>query len=133
MNDDMALVRDYAASQSEPAFATLVVRHLALVHSVALRQVRDPHLAQDVTQAGRVLNIEYARTPEQVEFCFHNWICSERDTSLLATAFVNASCGKVSTNSSQLWRIVTPCAVYLTFSLTVACPPFKKALILQGF
>ena len=51
MNDDMALVRDYAASQSEPAFATLVVRHIALVHSVALRQVGDAHLAQDVTQA----------------------------------------------------------------------------------
>ena len=51
MNDDMALVRDYAASQSEPAFATLVVRHIALVHSVASRQVGDPHLAQDITQA----------------------------------------------------------------------------------
>ena len=51
MNDDMALVRQYAANQSEPAFAALVVRHIALVHSVALRQVGDPHLAQDVTQA----------------------------------------------------------------------------------
>ncbi|MDB6064011.1 MAG: hypothetical protein JWR26_219 [Pedosphaera sp.] len=51
MNDDMALVRDYAASQSEPAFATLVVRHIALVHTAALRQVEDAHLAQDVTQA----------------------------------------------------------------------------------
>ena len=47
----MALVRDYAASQSEAAFATLVERHIALVHSVALRQMGDPHLAQDVTQA----------------------------------------------------------------------------------
>jgi len=51
MNDDMALVRDYAASQAEPAFATLVGRHIALVHSVALRQVGDAYLAQDVTQA----------------------------------------------------------------------------------
>ena len=51
MNDDMELVRDYAARQSEPAFAALVVRYINLVYSTALRQVRDPHLAEEITQA----------------------------------------------------------------------------------
>jgi RNA polymerase sigma factor (sigma-70 family) len=50
-SDDMALVRAYAAGQSEAAFATLVSRHVGLVHSAALRQLRNEPSAQDVTQA----------------------------------------------------------------------------------
>lgn len=48
--DDMELVRQYARTQSEQAFGTLVSRHVDLVYSVALRQVHDPHLAQEITQ-----------------------------------------------------------------------------------
>jgi RNA polymerase sigma factor (sigma-70 family) len=51
MSDDMMLVREFAANQSEPTFAALVERHIALVHSAALRQVGDPHLAEEITQA----------------------------------------------------------------------------------
>ncbi len=51
MTDDMALLREYAQRNSEEAFAALVSRHVNLVYSVALRRVRDPHLAEEITQA----------------------------------------------------------------------------------
>jgi DNA-directed RNA polymerase specialized sigma24 family protein len=49
--DDMTLLREYAARHSESAFETLVSRRVSFVYSAALRQVRDPHLAEEVTQA----------------------------------------------------------------------------------
>ena len=51
MTPDRELLRRYAESRSETAFAELVERHVHLVYSAALRQVNgDAHLAQDVAQ-----------------------------------------------------------------------------------
>ena len=49
--DDMALLREYAARDSEAAFETLVSRRIGFVYSAAMRQVRNPHLAEEVTQS----------------------------------------------------------------------------------
>jgi RNA polymerase sigma factor (sigma-70 family) len=51
-NDDLALVREFAATGSEVAFQALVARHLDAVYSAALRRVGgDDALAQDIAQA----------------------------------------------------------------------------------
>lgn len=51
MTTDLELIRRYAQQSSEEAFAALVNRHLDLVYSSALRQVRSPQLAEEVTQS----------------------------------------------------------------------------------
>src|ERR1700691_5791603 len=49
--DDLALLREYAINHSETAFEELVCRYTPLVYSGAMRQVQDPHLAEEISQA----------------------------------------------------------------------------------
>jgi RNA polymerase sigma factor (sigma-70 family) len=49
--DDQQLLREFAKTNSETAFATLVARHMNLVHSTALRFCGNPHRAEEITQA----------------------------------------------------------------------------------
>jgi RNA polymerase sigma factor (sigma-70 family) len=47
---DQELLRRYARDRSEPAFCSLVERHLNLVYGTALRGLNEPEAAADVTQ-----------------------------------------------------------------------------------
>jgi len=72
--DDMTLLREYARRNSEEAFAALVSRHVNLVYSVALRDVHDPHLAEEITQ---VVFIILARKAESLgsKTILSGWLC----------------------------------------------------------
>ena len=49
--DDRTLLREFTDRNSEQAFAVLVSRHINKVYSLALRQTRNPHHAEEITQA----------------------------------------------------------------------------------
>src|SRR5450756_2448445 len=51
MNPDLDLLRQYACDGSQAAFTALVQRHVNLVYSAALRQIRSPQLAEEITQS----------------------------------------------------------------------------------
>ena len=73
-NDDLTLLREYSRNHSEPAFAALVSRHVNLVYSVALRQVRDPLMAEEITQAVFII---LARKADSLgdKSIFSSWLC----------------------------------------------------------
>lgn len=48
---DLELLQRYARNKSEESFTALVNRHLNLIYSAALRQVRSPQLAEEVAQS----------------------------------------------------------------------------------
>lgn len=49
--NDTELLQEYARTQSEAVFAILVERHINLVYSAALRFTKNPHHAEEITQA----------------------------------------------------------------------------------
>src|SRR6478609_4126331 len=66
MDDDANLLREFAVRRDEASFRLLVERRIGFVYAVNLRRLRNPHLAQDATQA---VFIALARKAESVARC----------------------------------------------------------------
>src|SRR5580765_4940463 len=60
--DDLQLIRAYADHESDAAFEKLVDRYMNLVYSAAIRQVTDPHLAEEITQTVFIILARKAKT-----------------------------------------------------------------------
>src|SRR5581483_2842204 len=118
MNDDMALVREYAAHNSEEAFAALVSRHVNLVYSVAMRQVGDAHRAEEITQAVFVILARKAGTIG-TGVILSGWLCRTarhisqrvmRDEARRRRREQEASMDSLSneTDAGGAWRHIAP-------------------------
>src|ERR1043166_9060155 len=85
--DDIALLREYAERDSEEAFAALVTRHVDKVYSVALRHTRNPHQAEEITQAVFVI---LARKSNRLNkrVILAGWLC--RTARLSAVTYVRS-------------------------------------------
>jgi len=51
MTSDLDLLRQFARENSQDAFTEIVRRHVNLVYSAALRQIRSPQLAEEIAQS----------------------------------------------------------------------------------
>src|SRR5438128_8727335 len=72
--DDISLLREYVNHESEDAFTALVARHVNKVYSIALRHTRNPHQAEEITQAVFVILARKARRLGK-RVILSGWLC----------------------------------------------------------
>ena len=71
--DDWQLLDDYAVRNSEEAFRALVDRYAGIVYHLALRQLGNPHSAEEITQAVFIALARKAGTIRR-QPTLHGWL-----------------------------------------------------------
>ncbi len=116
---DAALLEQFVRHESEAAFAEIANRHIALVHSVALRHTSNPAQAQDITQAVFIILARKAaglgRKTVLAGWLYHtarltaaNWQRSEtRRIRREQEAFMQSTFNE-SAPDNALWRELSP-------------------------
>ena len=115
--DDITLLRQYTEHNSVEAFATLVTRHVNKVYSVALRHTRNPHQAEEITQAVFVI---FARKAKQMRqhAVLSGWLY--QTARLTAVTFIRSEIRRtrreqeaymqstLNENESETWTQIAP-------------------------
>jgi RNA polymerase sigma factor (sigma-70 family) len=137
---DSLLLKAYVERRLEAAFNELVLRHVDLVYSSALRMVHDPHLAEDVTQGAFIALARQAsdlverptlagwlhRTAQNIAAQTVRTI--ERRRAREQEAF--AMSGQISTSSDAWWEQIEP---HLDAALGELIDADRDAVVLRYF
>ena len=98
--DDWQNLEAYVKTGSEKAFGELVARYSGIVYSACLRQLHDPHLADDATQAVFLVLARKAKTlPKGV--VLSGWLFKAARYAAV----------DVVRREARRWTVVTPIAV----------------------
>jgi RNA polymerase sigma factor (sigma-70 family) len=138
--DEMALLREYAANNSETAFAELVSRRVNFVYSSALRQVRDPLMAGEIAQVVFIILAQKAgRISEKT--ILTGWFF--RTTRFAALAQIRADAKRrrrelevqmqsefQSPAADEIWNQMSP---LLDEALATLCEKDRQAVLLRFF